>query len=352
MAFQKRILQVIQDPLKHRLSEKEFNALALKTYAWQRNQNPVYRRFCELSGVPLQIKTWKSIPALPVSAFKFHDVTTFKKKDAVKVFKTSGTTREKLRGRHFFKTTAFYDEAIKRLFKAYVVPDVSKIRILSLIPTSSQLPESSLSYMLKRVGDFFGQGKTKTESFVRILKNLSLKKTPVLIFTTTVALDSFLDELKEKSVKVSLPKGSRILETGGKKTRQHEVVRSELLKKVKSYLGIPSSHVLNEYGMTELSSQFYDMNLTRKKKTATSVKGIPPWCRVVIVDPREGKPVRNTKRGLVRILDLANQGSVLAIQTEDEGRLVKEGLEILGRKKGSDLRGCSLTFEEMEELSS
>ena len=70
-------------------------------------------------------------------------------------------------------------------------------------------------------------------------------------------------------------------------------------------------------------------------------------------------PFRNLKtrtdakpgeRGLIQILDLANQGSVIAVRTEDEGEPRDGGFEVLGRSEGADLRGCSLTFEEMERL--
>jgi len=50
----------------------------------------------------------------------------------------------------------------------------------------------------------------------------------------------------------------------------------------------------------------------------------------------------------LRHFDLANLNSVLAIQTEDLGRVAGSGFELLGRAPGAQLRGCSLTAEEWE----
>ena len=49
--------------------------------------------------------------------------------------------------------------------------------------------------------------------------------------------------------------------------------------------------------------------------------------------------------GLLRHFDLANVDSVMAIQTEDLGRKVGEGLELLGRAPDADLKSCSLSAE-------
>jgi len=48
---------------------------------------------------------------------------------------------------------------------------------------------------------------------------------------------------------------------------------------------------------------------------------------------------------LLRIYDLANVDSVMAIQTEDVGRAWQDGIELIGRASGAELRGCSLLTE-------
>lgn len=341
-------------------SEKAFRRLALELFGLQQKHNTVYGAYCRQNGVTA-VRRWQDIPALPVSAFKFHRVACFARSKTVRTFMTSGTTRGALRGRHAFASLGCYDQTVRTLFKDYVLPDLpagKKMPVVFLVQSPAERPESSLSYMGSRVQCEFGRGKAfyaltkhglQAAALARRLQKTQRSGQPVLIFSTTFALADFLDHLQAQEIRLRLPRGSRILETGGYKGRRTEVARPELVKRAGERLGIPPTHIINEYGMTELTSQFYDLSLRRKR--ATSVKGISPWTRVLIIDPRTGKPAARGKRGVIRIVDLANAGSCLAVQTEDEGRLVPGGFEVLGRRKGADLRGCSLTFEEMKRLA-
>jgi hypothetical protein len=97
--------------------------------------------------------------------------------------------------------------------------------------------------------------------------------------------------------------------------------------------------------MTELSSQYYDAPRTRER-IEPRVKTPPPWLRPIVVDG-EGRPVARGVVGALRHVDLANRGSVIAIETEDLGALVDDGLVLLGREQGAELRGCSLDAETL-----
>jgi hypothetical protein len=48
------------------------------------------------------------------------------------------------------------------------------------------------------------------------------------------------------------------METGGYKGRTRELPGAELHRLDRGAFGIPASHIVSEYGMTELSSQAYD----------------------------------------------------------------------------------------------
>ena len=45
--------------------------------------------------------------------------------------------------------------------------------------------------------------------------------------------------------------------------------------------------------------------------------------------------------------DLANSGSVIAVQTSDCGRIEDTGLELLGRLEGAEARGCSIAADAL-----
>jgi len=57
------------------------------------------------------------------------------------------------------------------------------------------------------------------------------------------------------------------------------------------------------------------------------------------------------------IHDLANTGSVAAIQTADLGRAIvgangqRIGFDVLGREEGAEARGCSIATDVMLEAS-
>jgi hypothetical protein len=56
--------------------------------------------------------------------------------------------------------------------------------------------------------------------------------------------------------------------------------------------------------------------------------------------------VADGETGLIRVFDLANVFSVLAIQTEDLGIRRGDGFELVGRATLAEPRGCSLMMLE------
>ena len=68
----------------------------------------------------------------------------------------------------------------------------------------------------------------------------------------------------------------------------------------------------------------------------------PPWARVQVISPETGEQVNDGQTGLIRIFDLANVYSVIAVQTEDLGIRRGNGFEFIGRAAASEPRGCSL----------
>src|SRR5690606_22178560 len=129
--------------------------------------------------------------------------------------------------------------------------------------------------------------------------------------------------------------------------------RDELYALFTDRLGIQPEYCVSEYSMTELSSQSYADTLhnhvSNPNQPAPTRLRTPPWTRIVIVDPITLNPITTpNQRGLIRWIDLANFDSVCAVQTSDMGtRDPDGGFQLLGRAPDSELRGCSLTIEEI-----
>jgi hypothetical protein len=201
-------------------------------------------------------------------------------------------------------------------------------------------------------GFFMRAGKLDLQRLTTALDEATHSREPVLLMGTAFAFVYFLEYARSNELRFQLSPKSRVMETGGFKGRVRETPRTEFYQLLQDTLGIAQSAIVNEYSMTELSSQFYDRSLLEllKTKTTTSelrVKSGPPWARVRVVNPITGKEVAIGERGLIRIYDLANLGSVLSIQTEDVGIRHSDGFEIVGRVGAAPPRGCSLEAEPL-----
>jgi hypothetical protein len=335
--------------------EKEFEALSFRIFEYQFRRNENYRKFCLLEDrPPRRVSHWKDIPAMPTVGFKELVLSSFPIRRAAKVFRTSGTTLgSEGRGAHFFDTLRLYDAVTVPVFKKYLLPDTDRMPLFFLMPSSAEAPDSSLSYMMGVVRRKFSVGPgrfyvNKERILCReLLRDLKAAKKQVMILATAFSLKAFLDWMGGERVSLNLKPGSRVMETGGFKGKTREISKAALYRDCRRYLGIPRSFCVSEYGMTELSSQFYDTTLAdystglRRKP----FKEGPSWVRTLVIDPRTGRESKRGSKGVLRHFDLANRGSVMAVQTEDLGVARETGFELLGRLPGADLRGCSLTYE-------
>jgi hypothetical protein len=162
-----------------------------------------------------------------------------------------------------------------------------------------------------------------------------------------------LDYLVARDRRVELSAGSLVMETGGYKNRSRALPKAELHALITERLGVPRENIICEYGMSELSSQAYDVasdkrhgtregGVSRHSSLVTRHFSFPPWARVQIISPETGTKVAEGETGLIRVFDLANVFSVMAIQTEDLGIRRGDGFELIGRAQLAEPRGCSL----------
>src|SRR5262249_31802635 len=150
---------------------------------------------------------------------------------------------------------------------------------------------------------------------VQVALNESVKgRRPLLLLGTAFSFVHLLDFLAENNLRFKLPPGSRVMETGGYKNRSRALPKAELHALITNRLGILPRQIMCEYGMSELSSQAYD---SRNTQYATRTFHFPPWARAQVVSPETSREVAEGETGLLRIFDLANVFSVMAIQTED-----------------------------------
>ena len=338
------------------LDDAVFDRLAREVFAHQYAHNRPYRLFCERRGVsPASVGGWADVPAVPTDAFKAAALVCGDPADAAATFRTSGTTRgAESRGAHHVPDLALYDAALRAGFRAHLLPEGERMPVISLVPPPADAPDSSLSHMAGAVAADFGTAESGW--FVSpaggidcagLERALGRAEAPVCILGTAFALVHWLDALAEAGLRLALPAGSRLMDTGGFKGRSREVTRAELYGAVEERLGIAPAWCVNEYGMTELSSQFYDGVAGSAGPVEGRLHVGPAWVRTVATDPETLRPLPHGEVGVLRHVDLANLGSVMAVQTADLGVTAEGGFRVLGRARGAEARGCSLAMEEL-----
>ena len=342
-----------------------FNRYALLLFGLQFKANAAYRKLCGARGItPDAVTHWTQIPALPTTAFKELEITSLPPELRTNVFHSSGTTEQKP-SRHFHnaESLAIYEASLWPWFVRHVVPNfrfpISDLRPAILSPPPSRCPHSSLVHMFEAVRRKLGATESSflgglsdngewilnLEAVLQCLRYACETQNPLLLLGTAFSFVHLLDFLAQKESHFELPPGSRVMETGGYKGRSRLLPKSQLHALITDHLGIQASHIVCEYGMSELSSQAYGTVIPsfrfRDPGTVHSFR-FPPWARAKIISPETGCEVSDGEMGLIRVFDLANVFSVMAIQTEDLAVRRGDGFNLIGRAQHSEPRGCSL----------
>jgi hypothetical protein len=351
-----RVLAWMEEP-DPRDDEARFDALARDLFQFQFAHCAAYRRFCEGRGVtPRALEGWRDIPAVPTGAFKELVLTSFPEAETRHVFRTSGTSTS-TRGALYLDTLTLYEGSLLPAFQRAVLPDLApgeRAHAWVLAPAREEVPDSSLSHMfgvvLEELCDstsaFFVKGGTlEVVPLLRALEGAETDGPPLVLCGTAFGFVHLLEALESLGRRLALPARTRIMETGGFKGRARERSRDELYAEIETALGVPPARIVNQYGMTELGSQFYDSVLV--DPDGPRRKLAPPWTRVWLEDPATGVEAARGEPGVIRIVDLANTGSVCAIQTADLGRAVDDGFDVLGREPDAEARGCSIAADEL-----
>ncbi|HEY7473338.1 MAG TPA: hypothetical protein VIE68_13445 [Gemmatimonadota bacterium] len=353
------ILEAIGRGWDDPLGDAAFDRLARDVFAHQFRFNPVYRQFCLLQGVsaPADVDDWRRIPFVPTGAFKVGRWATFPEDRERVAFRTSGTTGP-APGVHRFETLALYNAAIVSSARRWLVPDRDRIRCLFLSPEPREAPGSSLVHMfavfreaLGAPGTMFlragGESAHGASVLTAAIERMTRDDGPLLIAGAALAFHHALAGIEADR---TLPTGSRVMVTGGFKGRRVSIDAESLAETIERRLGVARDFQSSEYGMTELSTQYYDARLRRALGADGSEPGpgfvVPPWARVRIIEPTDGQEVGDGVEGAIVHYDLANRGSAIALQTSDLGaRTGPSAFELRGREPGAEARGCSLAAD-------
>jgi len=330
------------------------DSLALDIFAYQFEHNVPYARYCRSLGIGPDAMPahWRDVPPVPVTAFKDATLTTFPLQDAELCFETSGTTLGRS-GRHYLQTAALYRAALLAGFDRAMLADGAKLRYFNVLPTWSEKPRSSLSYMMQTVTEARGDGGDgwyvqnevlDIDAFIRDVSSAIADSVSLCIAGTAFGLVALLEALDRRGQRFALPPQSRIMETGGFKGRANEIARDRFYDWLSDRFSLDRRSIVAEYGMTELTSQYYDSHNSRAE--SEGIKVGPPWTRWRVVDSG-GRDVPLGTPGRLVHLDLVNRSSVVAIATDDIAFARGDGFVLCGRSSDAEARGCSLEAEAL-----
>jgi hypothetical protein len=337
---------------QHDASEDAFNPLALRLFAHQFQHNPAFQRFCQQRGKTVRtVKSWRDIPAVPINAFKDLTLSCVPPENCERVFMTSGTTRGDVKGRHYHPNLAVYDRSMITNFGQRFMQGRARMRMGILFPDEQMMPNSSLAHYLALALHEFGTPDSRyymgaeglqLDALCQMLAQVQSSGEPLALLGASYSFVHLMDALQARGLTFQLPAGSRLLDTGGFKGQSREMDMEDFYAQLSATFGVPRSQCINMYGMTELSTQFYDDG----NAVLPARKSGPNWIRSRLVDPLTGQEVPLGERGILAHCDLGNFNSVTTILTEDVGVTVDGGFLLLGRAQGAQAKGCSLAVDE------
>lgn len=307
----------------------DFEKRALDVYLFQRDNNTVYNKYCQLLG-DNEVTCVEEIPFLPISFFKSHRIIIGDAAPQLE-FTSSGTTGSNTSS-HYITDIGVYNDSLDYSFKfEYGLHE--DYTILALLPHYLERTGSSLVYMVQRwveksKSSASGFYLNDLEKLAIQLQDLTSQGKKVILIGVTFALLELAEKFPQSLPNVIL------IETGGMKGMRKEIIKPELHKLLKS--AFPNVSIHSEYGMTELLSQAYAKDGIHFQ--------CPPWMKVLTRDTNDPLTLlKNDRTGGINVIDLANYNSCSFIATQDLGKKYSDGsFEVLGRFDHSDVRGCNL----------
>lgn len=339
--------------------DAQFDKLVRTVHAAQCATIPQLGKLAERKGRgPGAVEDWRMLPMVPTTAYKRYDLFAGPLPAAC-TFKSSGTSGAAPTRAHYSSHgLSLMDTAIDSNARRMLFPDDRKPRMLVLAPPVALAPDvimvHGMNRMMMRFGGegsrfLLGPGGLDPEAVVSELGRAAQDNVPVGLFGASFGMVHLLEAMDARGVRINLPPGSRTLDAGGFKGRSREVSREQLREWIASRLGVDPAWQVNLLGMTELPSQHYDDGIAARAEGRPPLRGkrSPPWTRACVLDPATLTPCAPEVEGILMHVDLANVERPLALLTDDMAASHADGsFSILGRARGAEARGCSLSADE------
>jgi hypothetical protein len=234
--------------------EEEFNRLALALFAFQRENVPIYRELCERRKAgPESIRDWREIPPLPTSAFKEYEVSSIPAGERTRVFHSSGTTGQ-VPSRHFHnaESLSVYEASLLPWFQRhFFATQPAPMNFFSdagngpAFLARPHVHDGAPPFWHARFSvhgrvEADGAWSLDLEQTLAAVREAVGENRPLGLLGTAFSFVQLLDHLQSAGKRFALPKGSRVMETGGYKGRTRTVPKAQLRRMLAKFLGVPA----------------------------------------------------------------------------------------------------------------
>lgn len=304
-----------------------------------------------------KVKGVEDIPFFPVRMFKEYDLLSIDKKDVFKIMTSSGTTGQHVSKIYVDKETAMIQQKVMiKILNDYW----GKKRLpMLIIDTPAVLKDRKM--FTARGAAILGLQVAAKEMVYVLNDDMTLNtevldkffdkypEQPFIIFGFTFMVWQHLyQELKRIEKKYDMSKAWLMTGGGWKKLESEAISRNVFKECLTEVCGI--NHFLDHYGMVEQTGCIY-------AECEYGHLHASNYSDVIIRDYRDFSVCPNGTKGIIQVVSaLPHSYPGHSLLTEDEGVVLGEDdcpcgrkgkyIQILGRMKNAELRGCSDTYAD------
>lgn len=317
-----------------------------------------YGRFLGTVGyVEDNVKSAADIPFFPVRMFKEYDLMSIDRKNVFKTMTSSGTTGQNVSKIVLDRETAMVQQKVM----TRILADYWGKKRLPLLVIDTPAVMKDRKMFSARGAAIIGLSVVARETVYALNDDMSLnlerlrffmekyKKQRFIIFGFTFMVWQHLfRELQTLDEKVDLSEGFLMTGGGWKKLAKETVSREYFKMKMNEICGI--HHFLDHYGMVEQTGCIY-------AECECGHLHASIYSDVFIRDYKDFSVCPNGEKGIIQVVSvLPRSYPGHSLLTEDEGIVLGEDdcpcgrkgkyIQILGRLKSAELRGCSDTYAD------
>ena len=328
---------------------------------------PPYERWYRRQGLDpnAEIEGLARVPYLPVSIFKRLSLESIPEREVVRVLKSSATSSQTpsrvvldriTRDRQMRTLGMMMSAMMGSTRRPFVVLDAAPTQVADTELSARVaglrgylMMASETHYALEARDGRFDLNADKLEE---LFSHLGDRQLPICLIGYTYMLYQYVvAPLVRAGRRLQLPPGSMVLHFGGWKRLERQAVdRARLNAEVEQVFAMDEPCIRDVYGFTEQLGVIYPDN-------GNGVRMVPVYSEVIVRDPVTLESLPDGMPGLLEfITPLPHSYPGIALLLDDMGRIVsrdrEEGgrfgtrFEVLGRARGSEIRGCGDTMPE------